>query len=114
MPLMIDIKSLAASIRELSDNGLSELRHELLTNPRVAQTLGGAVNRVATAKRHWDRNVSLAMSAAGIPSKNDYDHLATSALSLARSIERIEERLDEMLVRVERLAHAIDAKDARR
>ncbi|MCZ7584322.1 MAG: hypothetical protein M5R36_13835 [Deltaproteobacteria bacterium] len=88
---------------KMRDETIADMTHELLTNPRFASALGAAVQRAAKTKRRFDRNVALVSSMAGIPSKRDYDRLAERAQGLEKNVSRLEDRIDSLALRLEKL-----------
>jgi hypothetical protein len=105
--IMTEAKSFIERVGGMKDEVVADITHELLTNPRFAKALGSAVKRATKTKEKLDRNVSLLISLSGIPSKNDYDRLSERAGSLAGSIARIEERIDDLVIRLEKLSAEI-------
>ena len=95
-------------LSQAKDEALSNVTQELLTNPKFAQALGHTVQSVTKVKQRVDRNVALAMSFSGVPSKRDYGKLAHRAKSLNKNIDRLEERLDDVVVRLERLGETVE------
>ncbi|MCB1152244.1 MAG: hypothetical protein H6684_04815 [Deltaproteobacteria bacterium] len=95
-------------LNQVKDEAISNVTQELLTNPKFAQALGNTVQSVAKTKQRIDRNVALAMSLSGLPSKRDYSKLAHRAKSLNKNIDRLEERLDDVVLRLERLGEKVE------
>lgn len=107
---MTETQSILSRIGKMKDEVLADFTHELLTNPRFAKAIGVSVQRIIRTKEKIDRNLSLVMTLSGIPSKADYDRLADRAQSLGKGIARIEERIDEMVLRLEKLTREIPGR----
>ncbi len=88
----------------MKDEVLEDIAHEFLTNPRFGNALGAAMRRVVHTKERINRDVALFMGLAGIPSKSDFDRLTDRAMGLNKNVLRLEKRIDELVLRVERLA----------
>ena len=100
---MTETQSILSSLGKMKEEMLTDFTNEFLTNPRFATAMGAAVQRVIRTKKKIDRNVAMLISLSGIPSKADYDRLADRAQNLGKSIARIEERIDEMVLKLEKL-----------
>jgi hypothetical protein len=101
---MTETQSILSRLTKMKDEVLADVTQEFLTNPRFAAAMGTAVQRVMKTKKKLDRNVAMLISLSGIPSKTDYDRLADRAQNLGKSIARIEERIDEMVLKMEHLS----------
>ena len=110
---MAESGNLLGRLAKLRDEKMDEIATELLSNPRFAQALGAAIARVTKTKERMNRNVALMMSMTGLPSKNDYETLAQRAQSMSKNINRLEERIDELTARLEKLGDKLGTTKAR-
>jgi predicted nucleic acid-binding Zn-ribbon protein len=107
---MNDANSILQKISRMRDDALNDMTKELLTNPRFAEALGHAVQKATRAKSRMNRNVALMMSLGGLPTKKDYDALAQRAQGLSKTLVRMEERIDEMSARIEKLTDRVSGR----
>lgn len=110
---MAESGNLLGRLAKIRDEKMDEIATELLSNPRFAQALGAAIARVTKTKERVNRNVALMMSMTGLPSKNDYEALAQRAQSMSKNINRIEERIDDLTARLEKLGDRLGAPKSR-
>jgi|AntAceMinimDraft_14_1070370.scaffolds.fasta_scaffold81074_2 hypothetical protein len=91
-------------LTKMKDDVLEDIAHEFLTNPRFGNALGAALRRAFSTKERMNRDVAIFMGLAGVPSKTDFDRLADRAMGLNKNVLRLEKRIDELVLRVEKLA----------
>ena len=100
---MSEKRSILSRLSRMREEVVADVTHELLTNPRFAGALGSAVKRTVKTKKKANRNVGLVMSLSGIPSKADFDRLADRTMNLGKHFARLEEQIDELTLRLEKL-----------
>lgn len=80
----------------MSEEGLSSLISEAMTNPRLRKSLGRAGEQFMANKSSFDRNVETMLDFVNIPSKKDVrdlkqrlDHLSSQLLNLNLKLDRL-------------------------
>ncbi len=110
MNAMPNEQSPMKKLGKMKDEVLEDIAHEFLTNPRFGNALGAAMRRAAGTKQRLNRDVAIIMGLAGVPSKTDFDRLADRAMGLNKNVHRLEKRIDELVLRVEKLAELMSGK----
>jgi polyhydroxyalkanoate synthesis regulator phasin len=94
-----DYENLASRIRQLSEEGLTSLFNEVMTNERMRKGLGRAGARFMENKQSFDRNIEQMLEFFNVPSRRDVrdlksrlDHLSSQLLNLSIKVDRLAER----------------------
>lgn len=94
-----DYENLAGRLRQLSEEGLTSLFNEVMTNERMRKGLGRAGARFMENKQSFDRNIEQVLEFFNVPSRRDVrdlksrlDHLSSQLLNLSIKVDRLAER----------------------
>jgi polyhydroxyalkanoate synthesis regulator phasin len=87
---------LISKFRQMTEEGLSSVFSEAMTNDRMRKGLGRAGERFMANKQNFDRNVESMLDFVNIPSKRDVrelkmrlDHLSSQLLNLSIKLDRV-------------------------
>ena len=97
-------KGFLQDLRDAGQEKLDDAVHELLSNPRFAETLGRAIRSAGQARGKVDRRFRLALNLANVPTKAYYDDLVRKVVKLGDLLGKLETRVDAIGARLERLA----------
>jgi polyhydroxyalkanoate synthesis regulator phasin len=93
-----DYENLLGKIRSLSEEGLSGLLNEVMSNDKMRQNLGRAGARFMENKHSFDRNIEQMLEFLNVPSRRDVrdlkarlDHLSSQLLNLSIKVDRLAE-----------------------
>jgi polyhydroxyalkanoate synthesis regulator protein len=102
-----DVESVLSRLRQMSEEGISSLFGEAMTNPRLRTSVGRAGEQFMANKASFDRNVETMLDFVNIPSKKDVrdlkqrlDHLSSQLLNLNLKLDRLLADLDKSPPRV--------------
>ncbi len=91
-----DNDNLMGKLRQMSEEGITGLFNEILSNERMRSSLGRAGERFMENKQSFDRNVEQVLDFVNIPSKRDIrelkarlDHLSSQLLNLSIKLDRV-------------------------
>jgi len=91
-----DDDNLMNRLRQMSEEGITGLFNEILSNERMRSSFGRAGERFMANKQSFDRNVEQVLDFVNIPSKRDVrelkarlDHLSSQLLNLSIKLDRI-------------------------
>jgi polyhydroxyalkanoate synthesis regulator phasin len=91
-----DIDNLIGKFRQMSEDGITGLFNEILSNEKMRSSFGRAGERLMANKQSFDRNVEQVLDFVNIPSKRDVrelkarlDHLSSQLLNLNIKLDRI-------------------------
>ncbi len=91
-----DVENLIGKLRQMTEEGLSSVFSEAMSNERMRRGLGRAGERFMANKQNFDRNVESVLDFVNIPSKRDVrelkarlDHLSSQLLNLSIKIDRL-------------------------
>jgi hypothetical protein len=91
-----DVESVIERLRQMSEDGLSSIFSEAISNDRMRKSLGRAGERFMANKQTFDRNVETVLDFINIPSKRDVrelklrlDHLSSQLLNLSIKLDRL-------------------------
>ena len=91
-----DDDNLMSKLRQLSEDGLTSVFNEIMTNDRMRSSFGRAGERFMANKQTFDRNVEQVLDFVNIPSKRDVrdlktrlDHLSSQILNLSIKLDRL-------------------------
>ncbi len=91
-----DNDNLMSKLRQMSEEGITGLFNEILSNEKMRSNLGRAGERFMANKQSFDRNVEQVLDFVNIPSKRDIrelkarlDHLSSQLLNLSIKLDRI-------------------------
>jgi polyhydroxyalkanoate synthesis regulator phasin len=94
-----DYENLAGRLRQLSEEGLTSLFNEVMSNDRMRKSLGRAGARFMENKQSFDRNIEQMLEFFNVPSRRDVrdlksrlDHLSSQLLNLSIKVDRLTER----------------------
>ena len=97
-----DYENLFAKIRSLSEEGLTSLFNEVMSNDKMRKSLGRAGSRFMENKHTFDRNVEQFLEFFNVPSRRDVrdlkarlDHLSSQLLNLSIKVDRLAEHEHE-------------------
>ncbi|HUA33935.1 MAG TPA: hypothetical protein VMA09_10050 [Candidatus Binataceae bacterium] len=93
-----DYDNLFARIRSLSEEGLTSLFSEVMSNDKMRKSLGRAGARFMENKHTFDRNIEQFLEFFNVPSRRDVrdlkarlDHLSSQLLNLSIKVDRLAE-----------------------
>ena len=91
-----DVESIIGRLRKMSEEGLSNVFNEAMSNQRLRRGLGRAGEQLMHNKASFDRNVETVLDFVNIPSKKDIrelktrlDHLSSQLLNLSIKLDRV-------------------------
>jgi len=91
-----DVESIIGRLRKMSEEGLTSVFNEAMSNQRVRRGLGRAGEQFMHNKASFDRNVETVLDFVNIPSKKDIrelkarlDHLSSQLLNLSIKLDRV-------------------------
>jgi polyhydroxyalkanoate synthesis regulator phasin len=91
-----DNDNLMGKLRQMSEEGITGLFNEILSNEKMRSSFGRAGERFMANKQSFDRNVEQVLDFVNIPSKRDVrelkarlDHLSSQLLNLNIKLDRI-------------------------
>ena len=91
-----DDDNLMNRLRQMSEEGITGLFNEILSNERMRSSFGRAGERFMANKQSFDRNVEQVLDFVNIPSKRDVrelkarlDHLSSQLLNLSIKLDRM-------------------------
>jgi polyhydroxyalkanoate synthesis regulator phasin len=91
-----ETEGLLARLRQMSEDGLTSVFDELMSNDRARRALGRAGERLLRNKHVFDRNIESLLDFVNIPSKRDVrelksrlDHLASQLMNLNMKLDRL-------------------------
>jgi polyhydroxyalkanoate synthesis regulator phasin len=94
-----DYENLFAKLRSLSEDGLTSLFSEVMSNDKMRQSLGRAGSRFMENKHTFDRNIEQFLEFFNVPSRRDVrdlkarlDHLSSQLLNLSIKVDRMAQR----------------------
>jgi polyhydroxyalkanoate synthesis regulator phasin len=97
-----DYENLAGRLRQLSEEGLTALFNEVMSNDRMRKSLGRAGARFMENKQSFDRNIEQMLEFFNVPSRRDVrdlksrlDHLSSQLLNLSIKVDRLAEREEQ-------------------
>ena len=97
-----DERTMLSWIFEMGEARLVQFAEELLSNPRMAETFTGALQRAARTKGQVDKNMQMLLGLLNVPSKADYNRLLSKIESLQGSLVNLNIKLDRLLAERER------------
>jgi len=101
---MSDSKNPVKRMLAAGEEKFQDMVDELLTNPRFAEALRSAIDDGVKRKEKIDRNVRFGRNLLNLPGKGDYDELVLKVGRLGESIAHLEQRLDQVIARLDALA----------
>jgi polyhydroxyalkanoate synthesis regulator phasin len=91
-----DVESILGKLRKMSEEGVTSVFNEVMTNQRLRRGLGRAGEQFMHNKASFDRNVETVLDFVNIPSKKDVrelkarlDHLSSQLLNLSIKLDRV-------------------------
>jgi polyhydroxyalkanoate synthesis regulator phasin len=94
-----DYDNLFSKLRSLSEDGLTSLFNEVMSNDKMRKSLGRAGARFMENKHTFDRNIEQMLEFFNVPSRRDVrdlkarlDHLSSQLLNLSIKVDRLSER----------------------
>jgi polyhydroxyalkanoate synthesis regulator phasin len=91
-----DVESIIGRLRKMSEEGLTSVLTEAVSNQRLRRGLGRAGEQFMHNKASFDRNVETMLDFVNIPSKKDIrelkarlDHLSSQLLNLSIKLDRV-------------------------
>jgi len=91
-----DLANLISKLRQMSEEGLTGLFDELMSNQSARRALGGVGERLVANKKLFDRNIETFLDFVNIPSKRDVrelkarlDHFNTQLMNLSIKLDRL-------------------------
>ena len=91
-----DVENILGKLRKMSEEGITSVFNEVMTNQRLRRGLGRAGEQFMTNKASFDRNVETVLDFVNIPSKKDVrdlkarlDHLSSQLLNLSIKLDRV-------------------------
>ncbi len=91
-----EAEGLLARLRQMSEDGLTGVFDELMSNDRARRALGRAGERLLRNKHLFDRNIESLLDFVNVPSKRDVrelksrlDHLASQLMNLNMKLDRL-------------------------
>ena len=91
-----DVESILGKLRKMSEEGITSVFNEVMTNQRLRKGLGRAGEQFMSNKASFDRNVETVLDFVNIPSKKDVrdlkarlDHLSSQLLNLSIKLDRV-------------------------
>ena len=91
-----DDDNLINKLRQMSEEGITGLFSEIMSNERMRSSFGRAGERFMANKQSFDRNVEQVLDFVNIPSKRDVrelkarlDHLSSQLLNLSIKLDRV-------------------------
>jgi polyhydroxyalkanoate synthesis regulator phasin len=91
-----DVESILGKLRKMSEEGITSVFNEVMTNQRLRKGLGRAGAQFMSNKASFDRNVETVLDFVNIPSKKDVrdlkarlDHLSSQLLNLSIKLDRV-------------------------
>src|SRR5439155_25328119 len=91
-----DVENIISKLRKMSEEGLTSVINEVMTNQRLRRGVGRAGESFMNNKASFDRNVETVLDFVNIPSKKDVrdlktrlDHLSSQLLNLNIKLDRI-------------------------
>lgn len=86
---------------EAGEERLGQFADELLSNVRVAEAIASAFTRAAQTKGKVDRNIQVLLGALNLPSRQDFNRLASKVEALQGSLVNLNIKLDRLLAGLE-------------
>ena len=90
-------ESLWGRLVGVGEEKLGQFTEELLANPRVTDALASAFTRAAQTKGKVDRNLQMVLGALNLPSRQDFNKLASKVEALQGSLVNLNIKLDRLL-----------------
>ena len=91
-----EVESILGKLRKLSEEGVTSVFNEVMSNQRLRRGLGKAGEQFMHNKASFDRNVETVLDFVNIPSKKDVrelksrlDHLSSQLLNLSIKLDRV-------------------------
>lgn len=91
-----DVESILGKLRKMSEEGVTSVFNEVMSNQRLRRGLGRAGEQFMHNKASFDRNVETVLDFVNIPSKKDVrelktrlDHLSSQLLNLSIKLDRV-------------------------
>jgi len=91
-----DVESILGKLRKMSEEGITSVFNEVMTNQRLRKGLGRAGEQFMSNKASFDRNVETVLDFVNLPSKKDVrdlksrlDHLSSQLLNLGIKLDRV-------------------------
>ena len=91
-----DVESILGKLRKMSEEGITSVFNEVMTNQRLRKGLGRAGEQFMSNKASFDRNVETVLDFVNLPSKKDVrdlkarlDHLSSQLLNLSIKLDRV-------------------------
>jgi hypothetical protein len=92
-----EARSFLSSMIERGEEVVNVLLDDLLSSPAARDRFGRTVGRAAEAKRSVDKNIQAVLSLLNLPSRADYQRLATKVEALQGSLVNVNMKLDRLL-----------------
>jgi hypothetical protein len=94
-----DVENILGKLRKMSEEGLTSVINEVMTNHRLRRGVGKAGEKFMNNKASFDRNVETVLDFVNIPSKKDVRDLKTRLDHLSSQLFNLNIKLDRMLAK---------------
>ena len=106
---MSENKGLLGRIVAAGQDAAEDFKDELFGNPKFANMLSQAIERVRNARRTFDTNLQLAFNALNLPTRADYASLLGKIDKMNQAVSDLESRIDDLIASAERLSPSDEA-----